>query len=67
MRKKDTWSGEGKKRLTCGTHVALTLSQLLCRIKTEVKTAEELNLHWFYKLKDVLYLVLPFKDDFVTR
>ena len=69
-----TWSmeaiqqREGKKRLTCRTHVGPTLSQLPRQIKPESKTAEgPSNLHWFCKLRDVLYPVLRFKDYFVTR
>jgi hypothetical protein len=35
--------------------------------KTGVKTTEGSSLHWFYKLGDVLYPVLRFRDDFVIR
>jgi hypothetical protein len=35
--------------------------------KTRVKTVEGSSLHWFYKLRDALYSVLRFEDDFVTR
>lgn len=41
---------------------------------TEIKTVEGHNLHWFFKFRDtlysilhVLYSVLWFKDDFITR
>jgi hypothetical protein len=62
MREEERWIGEGKKRMTCGIYVGLTL-----RAAKSDKTAEGPNLHWFCKLGDTLYLVLWFKDDFVTR
>lgn len=68
-----TWSteaiqqGEGNKRPTCGTHMSPTLSQLPHQINPESKTAERTGLYWFCKLRDAFYLILWFKDDFVTR
>lgn len=35
--------------------------------KTGVKTAEGPSLYWFCKLRNVLYLVLRSKNDFITR
>jgi hypothetical protein len=53
---------EGKKRLTGEAHAESAVTS----DKTGVKTAEGSNLYWFYKLENILYLVLRFKDDFVT-
>jgi hypothetical protein len=60
--------------LTCGAHVGLTLTQLPRRTKsgqnhqsTQSKTTKAPKVKGFYKLMDILYLVLRLGDDFVTR
>ena len=62
----ERWRGEGKKRLTCGTHERTTLSLLARRTKSESKQLKDLVCTGFCKLGDMLYPVLRFKDDFVT-
>ncbi len=47
----------------CGSHAESAVTS----DKTGVKTAEGPSLHWFCKIRDALYLVLQFKDDFVNR
>jgi hypothetical protein len=63
----ERWRGEGKKRLTCGNHVGPTLSLLSRRTKSESKPLRDLICTGFCKLGDMLYPVLRFKDDYVTR
>jgi hypothetical protein len=52
----DTWDPHGSHAESAATSE-----------KTGVKTAEGASLYWFCKLKDTLYPVLRFEDDFVTR
>ncbi len=48
---------------SCGFHTESAATSN----KTGVKTTEESSLHWIYKLRDALFPVLRFEDDFVTR
>jgi hypothetical protein len=49
--------------LTRGSHVDLAVTSY----KTGVKTTEEPKWNGFVKLRDVIYLVLWLRDDFVIR
>ncbi len=65
-REEERWRGEGEEAVMWDPHGSHAESAATSD-KIGVKTAEGPSLHWFYKLGDVLYLVLRFKDDFVTQ